>query len=44
MGTTQPTIARLEAGGVAPSLDTFHRVTGALGIELVVDFRQQASA
>lgn len=44
MGTTQPTIARLEAGGVTPSLDTLHRAANALGLELVVDFRQQASA
>jgi ribosome-binding protein aMBF1 (putative translation factor) len=44
MGTTQPTIARLEAGGVTPSLDTLHRAADALGLELVVDFRQQASA
>ncbi len=44
MGTTQPTIARLEAGGVTPSLDTLRRAADALGLELVVDFRQQASA
>ncbi|MFP3883498.1 MAG: helix-turn-helix domain-containing protein [Actinomycetota bacterium] len=43
-GTTQPTIARLEAGGVKPSLDTLHRAADALGLELVVNFRQQASA
>jgi ribosome-binding protein aMBF1 (putative translation factor) len=44
METTQLTIARLEAGGVTPSLDTLHRAADALGLELVVDFRQQASA
>lgn len=44
MGTTQPTVARLEAGGVTPSLDTLHRAAAALGLELVVDFRQPASA
>jgi ribosome-binding protein aMBF1 (putative translation factor) len=44
MGTTQPTIARLEAGGVTPSLDTLHRAADALGLELVVDFRQQTTA
>lgn len=44
MGTTQPTVARLEAGGVTPSLDTLHRAAEALGLELVVDFRQRASA
>jgi ribosome-binding protein aMBF1 (putative translation factor) len=44
MDTTQPTIARLEAGGVTPSLDTLHRAATALGLELVVEFRDQASA
>lgn len=44
METTQPTIARLEGGGVTPSLDTLHRAADALGLELVVDFREQASA
>ena len=44
MGTTQPTVARVEAGGVTPSLDTLHRAAEALGLELVVDFRQPASA
>lgn len=43
MGTSQPTVARLEAGGVTPSLDTLHQVAEALGLELVVDFRQAAS-
>lgn len=43
METTQPTIARLEAGGVTPGLDTLHRAAHALGLELVVDFRQQTS-
>lgn len=44
METTQPTIARLEAGGVTPSLDTLRRAANALGLELVVEFREQASA
>ncbi|MGI8517931.1 MAG: helix-turn-helix transcriptional regulator [Acidimicrobiia bacterium] len=44
MGTNQPTVARLEAGGVTPSLDTLHRVAEALGMELVVDFRHAPSA
>ncbi len=44
METTQPTIARLEAGGVTPSLDTLHRAANALGLELIVDFREQDSA
>lgn len=43
MDTTQPTIARLEAGGVTPSLDTLHRAANALGLELIVDFREQTS-
>lgn len=38
MGTNQPTVARLEAGGVTPSLDTLQRVAEALGLELVIDF------
>jgi ribosome-binding protein aMBF1 (putative translation factor) len=42
MGTTQPTIARLEAGGVTPSLNTLQRTADALGLELVVDFRESA--
>jgi hypothetical protein len=29
---------------VTPSLDTLHRAADALGLELVVDFREQASA
>ncbi|MEX1004322.1 MAG: helix-turn-helix transcriptional regulator [Acidimicrobiia bacterium] len=44
MDTTQPTIARLEAGGVTPSLDTLHRAANALGLELIVEFHQRASA
>lgn len=44
MDTTQPTIARLEAGGVTPRLDTLHRAANALGLKLIVDFREQASA
>jgi ribosome-binding protein aMBF1 (putative translation factor) len=44
METTQPTIARLEAGGVTPSLGTLRRAAKAFGLELIVDFREQASA
>jgi len=44
MDTTQPAIARLEAGGVTPSLDTLRRAAEALGLKLVVEFREQASA
>jgi len=39
MGTTQPTVARLEAGGVTPSLSTLSRVASALSAELVVELR-----
>ena len=38
MGTTQPAIARLEAGRVAPSIETLDRAAAALGVELVVTF------
>jgi ribosome-binding protein aMBF1 (putative translation factor) len=43
MGTTQPAIARLEAGGVTPSLNTLNRAAEALGLELIVEFRVEAS-
>ena len=36
MGSTQPAIARLEAGRVAPSLNTLDRAAAALGVELVI--------
>ena len=39
IGSTQPALARLEAGGVTPSLDMLHRIAEALGLELVVDLR-----
>jgi transcriptional regulator with XRE-family HTH domain len=39
-GSTQPAIARLEAGGVTPNLDTLHRIAEALGLELIVDLRR----
>ena len=44
IGSTQPAIARLEAGGVAPSIDTLERIAGALGATLVVDFAISPSA
>ncbi len=44
MNASQPMIARLEAGGVTPSLETLHRAADALGLELIVDFRQPASS
>ena len=39
IGSTQPAVARLEAGGVTPSLATLRRIAAALGLELVVDLR-----
>src|SRR5262245_63846889 len=39
VGSTQPAVARLEAGAVTPSLATLRRVAEALGLELVVDLR-----
>ena len=46
IGSTQPAIARLEAGGVSPSLPILRRVAEALGLELIVDLRwpRRASA
>ncbi len=38
IGSTQPAIARLEAGGVAPSIETLERIAAALDLELVVEF------
>ena len=38
-GTRQPNIARLEAGGGIPKLETLHRIAGALDMELEVSFR-----
>ncbi len=40
IGSTQPALARLEAGGVTPNLDTLHRIAEALGLELVVNLRR----
>jgi HTH-type transcriptional regulator / antitoxin HipB len=39
IGSTQPSVARLEAGGVSPSLDTLSRIATALDLELVVALR-----
>jgi transcriptional regulator with XRE-family HTH domain len=46
IGSTQPALARLEAGGVTPSLETLGRLAKALGLELVVELRptRRASA
>jgi len=36
MGTTQSAIARMEGGGVRPTLDTLEKLAAAVGQELVV--------
>jgi HTH-type transcriptional regulator / antitoxin HipB len=36
MGTSQPAVARLEAGGGTPKIDTLEKAATALGAELVV--------
>src|SRR2546429_9143767 len=36
MGTSQPAVARLEAGGGTPKLDTLEHAAAALGAELIV--------
>lgn len=41
IGSTQPAIARLEAGGVTPSLGTLERIAEALDTALVVEFRDR---
>lgn len=38
IGSTQPAIARLEAGGVTPSLGTLEKIAEALDTALVIDF------
>src|SRR5207302_10198624 len=46
IGSTQPAVARLEAGGITPSLHTLRRIAAALDLELIVDLRpvRRASA
>ena len=46
IGSTQPAVARLEAGGTTPSLHTLRRIAVALDLELIVDLRpaRRASA
>jgi HTH-type transcriptional regulator/antitoxin HipB len=39
VGTRQPAIARLEAGGSVPSIDLLDRVANALDAALTVEFR-----
>ncbi len=44
IGSTQPAIARLEAGGSTPSFGTLRRIAAALGLELVVELRARRAA
>jgi HTH-type transcriptional regulator/antitoxin HipB len=44
IGSTQPAIARLEAGGSIPSFNTLRRIAAALGLELVVELRARRAA
>ena len=39
IGSTQPAIARLEAGGVTPSLGTLEKIAEALDTALVIEFQ-----
>jgi predicted transcriptional regulator len=41
-GTTQSAIARLEAGGRPPRIDTLLRIADALDCDLVVDLKPRA--
>jgi predicted transcriptional regulator len=41
-GTTQSAIARLEAGGRPPRIDTLLRIANALDCDLVVELRPRA--
>ncbi len=38
IGTSQPSVARLERGQVSPTVAVLDRIARALGAELVVDF------
>jgi transcriptional regulator with XRE-family HTH domain len=42
VGTTQSAIARLEAGGRPPRIDTLLRIADALDCELAVELRPRA--
>lgn len=41
VGTRQPAIARLEAGGGVPSIDLLDRVASALNTGLVIEFNNR---
>lgn len=40
MGTSQPAVARLEAGGGSPKLETLEKAAAALGARLVISFEK----
>jgi predicted transcriptional regulator len=42
--TSQPAIARLEKGMVAPTVVSLDRIARALGAELVIDFEPLATS
>lgn len=42
IGSTQPSVARLEAGGVAPTIETLERIAAALGLHLAVSFSERS--
>lgn len=44
MGTTQSAIARMEGGGVRPTLETLERLAHAVGAELVVGVGENLSS
>lgn len=44
MGTVQSAIARIEAGGVDPKLDTLERLSRALNADLVIELRPREPA
>ncbi|MGH2727909.1 MAG: helix-turn-helix domain-containing protein [Actinomycetota bacterium] len=44
IGSTQPAVARLEAGGVAPTIETLERIAAALGLELAMRFSNASRA
>lgn len=42
MGTTQPVVARMEGGGIQPSLRTLQRLAQATGSKLTIRFEPTA--
>lgn len=43
MGTTQSAVARMEGGGIRPTLETLEKLAVAVGQELVVGFGESLS-